>query len=220
MNIDLTAFSAELLSAQEIIPRARIIAQALTQVFPGAAVNVYAGGLHNGEEVWIPRAWSGEQSVRAGRLAIDEGTLGQAAKRRELLVFDSTEITREQYAHLDVRRTLRSLAYVPLERKGTLAGLVEILSFDSKVTIDKIRPLEAFAGISAAALATARNYEHERNESLSSITRLTQLYDLEKTFSSTLEMDELLPIIGDNSGKSWNAGRSTCGCCVATRAWR
>ena len=28
LNIDLTAFSAELLSAQEVIPRARIIAQA------------------------------------------------------------------------------------------------------------------------------------------------------------------------------------------------
>jgi len=167
------------------------------QVFPGAAVNVYAAGLHNGEEVWIPRAWSGEQSVRTARLAIGEGTLGQAADSRELLVFDASEITREQYAHLDVRRTLRSLAYVPLESKGTLAGLVEILSFDSRVTIDEIRSLKAFAEISAAALATARVYEHERNESLSSITRLTQLYDLEKTFSSTLEMDELLPIIGD-----------------------
>jgi RND family efflux transporter MFP subunit len=197
LNIDLTAFSAELLSAQEIIPRARIIAQALTQVFPGAAVNVYAAGLHNGEQVWIPRARSGEQSVRAARLAIDEGTLGQAAESREPLVFDTSEITRERYAHLDVRRTLRSLAYIPLQSKGTLAGLVEILSFDSKVTIDLIRSLGAFAGISAAALATARTYEHERNESLSSITRLTQLYDLEKTFSSTLEMDELLPIIGD-----------------------
>src|ERR1700675_4892713 len=31
---------------------------------------------------------------------------------------------------------------------------------------------------------------------MTSITRLTQLYDLEKVFSSTLEMDELLPLIG------------------------
>jgi RND family efflux transporter MFP subunit len=197
LNIDLTAFSIELLAAQEVIPRARIIAYALTQAFPGTAVNVYATGSHDDEDVWVPRAWSGERSVRAPRLPIDEGTLGQAAESRTLLAFDTSEITREQYAHLDVRRTLLSLAYVPLENKGTLAGLVEILSFDSKVTIDKIRSLEAFAGISAAALATALNYERERNESLSSITRLTQLYDLEKTFSSTLEMDQLLPIIGD-----------------------
>ena len=31
---------------------------------------------------------------------------------------------------------------------------------------------------------------------MNSITRLTQLYDLEKVFSSTLEMEELLPLIG------------------------
>jgi RND family efflux transporter MFP subunit len=31
---------------------------------------------------------------------------------------------------------------------------------------------------------------------MTSITRLTQFYDIEKVFSSTLEMDELLPIIG------------------------
>jgi RND family efflux transporter MFP subunit len=40
-------------------------------------------------------------------------------------------------------------------------------------------------------------YEAERNDSLESISRLTQLYDLEKSFSSTLEMDELLPIIAE-----------------------
>ena len=36
----------------------------------------------------------------------------------------------------------------------------------------------------------------ERNDALTSISRLSQLYDLEKVFASTLEMDELLPIIG------------------------
>src|SRR5438552_146289 len=108
----------------------------------GAAVSVDAAGLHHGQAVWRPRPWAAEQSVRTARLAIGEGTLGQAADSRELLVFDASEITREQYAHLDVRRTLRSLAYVPLESKGTLAGLVEILSFDSRVTIDEIRSLK------------------------------------------------------------------------------
>jgi len=38
--------------------------------------------------------------------------------------------------------------------------------------------------------------EQERHNALSSITRLTQLYDLEKVFGSTLEIDELLPLIG------------------------
>src|SRR4029077_9130331 len=54
-----------------------------------------------------------------------------------------------------------------------------------------------FAEIAGAALDAAHKYESERNDSLESINRLTQLYDLEKTFSSTLEMDELLPLIAE-----------------------
>ena len=46
-------------------------------------------------------------------------------------------------------------------------------------------------------MGAALRYETERNDSLASVSRLTQLYDLEKSFSSTLEMDELLPIISD-----------------------
>jgi RND family efflux transporter MFP subunit len=52
------------------------------------------------------------------------------------------------------------------------------------------------AEVAAAALAAGQTYENERHDALTSISRLTQLYDLEKVFASTLEMDELLPIIG------------------------
>ncbi len=38
-------------------------------------------------------------------------------------------------------------------------------------------------------------YESERNAGLHSVTRLTQLYDIEKVFNATLEMQALWPII-------------------------
>jgi RND family efflux transporter MFP subunit len=195
LNIDLTSFSADLLAAHEIIPRARVIANALSQSIPGSAVNVYIAGSHDDEEAWLPRAWSGEQSVRAPAVSQAEGTLGALATRRSPLVFSCAQISREQYAHLDVRRTLRSLAYLPLESKGNLIGAIEILSFDADLNPETLRPLQPLVTISGSALATAQTYEAERNDSLASVSRLTQLYDLEKTFSSTLEMDELLPII-------------------------
>jgi hypothetical protein len=50
------------------------------------------------------------------------------------------------------------------------------------------------------AITSAQVYEEERNGTLKSISRLTQLYDLEKVFSSTLEMAELLPLI---ASKFW-----------------
>lgn len=145
------------------------------------------------------RAWAGEESVRAGEVAIggaEQGTLAQAAASGTALIFSGRNLLREEYAHLDVRRTLRSLAYLPLQHGGTICGVVEILSFEVEVTLEDLQELEPLAEIGGAALSAAGHYETERNDSLASVTRLTQLYDLERSFSSTLEMDELLPIIG------------------------
>jgi RND family efflux transporter MFP subunit len=105
-------------------------------------------------------------------------------------------LLREKYAHLDIRRTLLSLAYLPLLNGETLAGAIEILSFEKEITEEQLGALSPVADVSAAALTAAQSYENERHDALTSISRLTQLYDLEKVFASTLEMDELLPIIG------------------------
>jgi GAF domain-containing protein len=196
LTIDLITFSADLLAAHEVIPRARITANALAQSFANSAVNIYIAGLHEDEEAWLPRAWAGEQSVRAAGVSRTEGTLGALTSRRSMLAFSCAKVSREEYAHLDIRRTLRSLAYIPLESKNTPIGVIEILAFETDLTIEALRPLQPFATIAASALAAALHYEADRNDSLASINRLTQLYDLEKTFSSTLEMDELVPIIG------------------------
>src|SRR4030095_785629 len=77
-----------------------------------------------------------------------------------------------------------------------VTGAIEILSFDEELSGESLEALRPLAELSASALKAAQAYETERNDSLASVTRLTQLYDLERSFSSTLEMDELLPIIG------------------------
>jgi RND family efflux transporter MFP subunit len=197
LKIDLIAFSANLLATQEVIPRARIVARVLGESLGASAVNVYTAAPLNGDEVWMPRASHGEQSVRSGGVSKREGILARLAAREEPLLFAGAELSREDYAHLDVRRTLRSLSYLPLQAKGALIGVVEILSFESDFTVADIHELGPLSRIAAAALTAAQRYEEERNDSLISVSRLTQLYDLEKTFSSTLEMDELLPLIGE-----------------------
>ena len=73
---------------------------------------------------------------------------------------------------------------------------MEILAFEEANSSEDVETLLPAAEVAAAALATAQAYEAERHGTFSSITRLTQLYDLEKVFSSTLEMEELLPLIG------------------------
>jgi RND family efflux transporter MFP subunit len=197
LKLDLIAFSCELLGAQELIPRARIIARTVAESVAGSSVNIYTAGALAGAEVWIPRAWSGEQTVRGSSVPISAGTLAELAARQEPLIFSGSHLSREDYAHLDIRRTLDSLAYLPLVSGADLVGVVEILCFENEMTDAEITELHEAANVAAFALNAAHHYESERNDSLASISRLTQLYDLEKSFSSTLEMDELLPIISD-----------------------
>ena len=202
MKIDLTKFSAELLAVHEIHPRAKVIARAVAGAFPGASVIVYTAGLMDGEEAWIPQTVNGERNVQVTPVAAGEGTLGKVAIGREPIVFAGSELTREDFAHLDIRRTLRSLACLPLESDGELLGVVEILSFENEIKTTGLKDAESFTEVAAAGLQSAFKYESERNDALASISRLTQLYDIGKIFSSTLEMDELLVLIGDQISRS------------------
>lgn len=199
LRTDPLDLSARLLGAQEVMPRARILARFVVDRFLGAAVNVYVLSSLASEEVWLPKASLGEVSVYEGSVPADAGTLGELKAQQKPLLFSGKELQREGYAHLDIRRTLLSLAYLPLLKDGALVGAIEILSFDREIPQDYLRSLNPVAEVAAAALAAAQTYENERHDALTSISRLTQLYDLEKVFASTLEMDELLPIIGSKS---------------------
>jgi RND family efflux transporter MFP subunit len=196
LKIDLIDFSARLLTAQELIPRARIIARTFAELLPGTAVNAYVLSSLDAVEVWVPKATVGEVSVQAENVSANSGTLAELLAQKEVLLLSGKNLLREKYAHLDIRRTLLSLAYLPLIKDQTLAGAIEILSFEKEITAEQLGALSPVADVSAAALKAAQSYENDRHEALTSISRLTQLYDLEKVFASTLEMDELLPIIG------------------------
>jgi RND family efflux transporter MFP subunit len=196
LKIDLVDFSARLLAAQELIPRARIIARTIAELLPGTAVNAYVLSSLDAVEVWVPKATVGEVSVQAENVSAGSGTLAELLAQKVVLLLSGKNLLREKYAHLDIRRTLLSLAYLPLLKDQTLAGAIEILSFEKEITAEQLGALSPVADVSAAALMAAQSYENERHDALTSISRLTQLYDLEKVFASTLEMDELLPIIG------------------------
>jgi RND family efflux transporter MFP subunit len=196
LAIDLAAFSAQLLETREVSPRARIVAQAITDLFPTAGVNVYLLTAVDEGHIWAPQATAGEVSVHDSSVPAEQGTLGMIAAKTTSFVLTAKTLVREDYAHLNVRRTLNSLAYLPLAHQGQLLGAIEILSFESELTSGTLLALQPIAEVSASALANAVDYEQERHGALSSISRITQLYDLEKVFSSTLELDQLLPIIG------------------------
>lgn len=122
--------------------------------------------------------------------------MGAVATRKSIQVFKGADLKREEYAHLDIRRTVISLAYVPLLSKQTLVGAIELISFHHFLSDVALRSLAEVVELAGPALAAALAYENERNATLHSISRVTQMYNLEKVFNSTLEMDELLALIG------------------------
>ena len=196
MNIDIGEVAVRLLADQGLSSRARTAARTVAQLLPGTAVNIYTLGLYEESQVWHSVATAGEVSVHSAAIPAESGTLGELFSAKSAVFFLGQDLPREQYAHLDIRRTVGTLAYLPLANGEDLIGAIEIVGFNQELSEDAISELEPLAQITSAALVAAQNYEIERGDTLASINRVTQLYDMEKTFSSTLEMDELLPLIG------------------------
>lgn len=194
--LDIAPLSLNLLAEQEVAPRARIFARFVAELIGDAAVSVYTLASRDKRELWIPRATVGEAKIHDEEIPANSGLLGILVEDMEPINRRADEIRREDYAHVDIRKSLASLTYLPLTHKDEMVAALEILAFEEEITQDAITALMPAAEVAAAAIFSAQGYEEERNGTMSSITRLTQLYDLEKVFSSTLEMAELLLLIG------------------------
>ena len=199
----LSEFTTGLLSEREVVPRARWIAAKIAELVPGLAVVVYAVEDQENPE-WTVKAILGEIRVAHARVPFESGTLGELAKTREPFACEASALTREDYSHLDVRRTLLALAYVPLIVQDTLVGAIEIASFEFPLEEATLASIFELVEPAAVAIAAALSYERERNANLRSISRIAQLYDIEKVLNSTLEMDELLPIVASKFGEILN----------------
>lgn len=196
LDINIAGFAARLLEVLETAARARLTAQAILHQFPATTTTIYVLEEDDDGPFWSGRATLGESAEPDHRVPAEAGTLGTVFHDPRTIVFEGNTLVREDYAHLNVRRTVKSLTCVPLLHGGTLVGAIEILSFDAPLRQPLLEALGPLAEVAAAALVSSQAYEQERHNSLTSITRLTQFYDIEKVFSSTLELDELLPIIG------------------------
>src|ERR1700730_7121273 len=159
LTLNIAAFSARLLEEHEVLPRARITAQTIAEALPGSAVNVYAiAGLAEGE-VWTVMATAGEAAVPEATIPLQTGTLGILARELKPLLFEGDDLSREEYAHVNVRRTLRSLSYLPLTQHGELIGAIEILSFEDNLRAVHMNDLGAVAEVASAALDGGQFYQ-------------------------------------------------------------
>jgi RND family efflux transporter MFP subunit len=151
------------------------------------------------EELVCRMRWTepGER-LHPTELAVSGGTLAilyQSAATRRL---PAREIAVEDLEHLDEfsRTRVKSALYSSLPGAQRPEGVVEVLNKRAgDFTAEDAHFLEEACVLAGRALTNLGAIEQERQAQLATLERLTALYDLGQTFTSTLELEELLPIV-------------------------
>src|SRR5512140_2928957 len=111
-GVSLAEFAAVLLSERETQARCRRAAEVLSLLLKDSAICVYT--VRDQENpAWKAEATAGEIDIEQSVVDFDSGTLGAVAEQRTDLTFAAADLTREDYAHLNIRKTFSALVYLP-----------------------------------------------------------------------------------------------------------
>ncbi len=173
-SVELQArFLSALLQEREVQPRALLLAQQITEILPGAAAVVYLLEPEDsrGPARWSAKAVAGDIHLDDSAVSLEAGTLGLLAGQKLPLMLSGSKLVREDFAHLPARRTLLSLAYVPMIVHDALIGAVEVATFDDALDeADLSRGWRSLAvAWSATCFVRAVGCGSERNSNLESV---------------------------------------------------
>jgi RND family efflux transporter MFP subunit len=130
--------------------------------------------------------------------SIAEGLLTDVQESGAARRLAAREIAAQEFSHLEEasRTRVKSALYAPVPGAKGPEGVVEVLNKRAgEFTADDAQFLEEASRLAGQALTNLSAIEAERHAQLATLERLTALYDLGRTFTSTLELDELLPIV-------------------------
>jgi multidrug resistance efflux pump/transcriptional regulator with GAF, ATPase, and Fis domain len=189
-----------LVSTSEVSTRASILASAIIESIPGSACVVHRF-VSNGEEAeWTVLGAAGEVSPGLGSLAVDGRLiLPLLGEEPQPLLYPGDQIRREDYGHLHTMRSVASLCYLPLLHRETLVGAFEILTFSEILDPEQLEQIAPIVQFAAPAILAAEEIEESRQNLLDSVHRMSQLYDLEKSLNSTLELNTVIASIPEKA---------------------
>jgi RND family efflux transporter MFP subunit len=187
--------AASLLDSPEISARAALLVDAICRALPGSACVLYSMQQLAEEAAWVAIGVSAEVSMADPTVPARAALFAPLRESPLPMVYSASDLSREDYGHIHVLRTIRSIGYLPLLRERERAGVFEIISFTEELTLAELQSLDGVAELAVIALGAAQQYEEQRQNLLDSIHRLTQLYDLEKSLNETLDFEPLLELI-------------------------
>ena len=131
---------------------------------------------------------------------ISQGLLAEVCESGETRRLSVKQIVAEDLTHLDEtsRGRVKSAVYATLPGGQGCLGVLEVLSKRTgEFTADDALFIEEASRLAGQALTNLEAIEEERSSHLATLDRLTALYDIGRTFTSTLELAELLPIVAE-----------------------
>jgi len=148
--VPLDEIAVTLLSERELAPRARIIAAYAAQICPDSAVSVYAIDDQSAPQ-WKLAGVSGELTHEQKVIPFDSCTLGVIGERKEAAVFAAADLTREDYGHLNLKRSFTAIAYQPIVVEEIMVGAIEVVSYAGEPSEAQMNALEQLADVGAYA---------------------------------------------------------------------
>jgi GAF domain-containing protein len=172
-------FAASLLAASDSPARATLIARAVVQLIPDSACIVLRMMSDRPSSAWVAIGKAGDISVRQVSQSSPSRLLAPLLSQApQAPIYLASDIRREDYAHLNVNRSIASIAYLPLLNKDQIVGAIELLTFSSETRRQDLENLTPILALASPALLAAEGFEQQRQNLLDSIHRMTQLYDL------------------------------------------
>lgn len=137
----------------------------------------------------------GVAKLIAGNGTLNIGLIDEVYDAKTAMRLSGQALAAVPLVHLreDFRAQISSVLYLPLPGAG---GVVEILKKRSDPFTEQDLQFWGEAGrLAGQAMSNLEALEQERQAQLGAVERLTALYDLGRTFTSTLELDALLPVV-------------------------
>jgi GAF domain-containing protein/multidrug resistance efflux pump len=127
-----------------------------------------------------------------------DGLLTEVLESRGSRRLAAAEKKARLLSHLEpsYRERVQTALYVSIPGASGPAGVAELLNkAGGEFTADDGAYLEEAARMTGRALDAIRVTETERNAQFETLERLTALYDIARIFNSTLELEDLCPIV-------------------------
>jgi RND family efflux transporter MFP subunit len=138
----------------------------------------------------------GTEKILRNSVPRDEGFLRDLLRDKRAATLDRIDFAGSKDPLLkNLPADMDTVLVIPLEAEGISVGVLALIFRKRPDTIETMTRVKGFVQHAAPALARALRAERKTVGMLHAIERLTNLYDLSKSFGSTIELEELETII-------------------------